>query len=97
MRHIFPRLCFVTVVFAGHLAAQGVTPDSYKQLQFRYIGPVGNRISAVAGVAGDPWVYYAGSASGGIFKTTDGGATWAPIFDGQPVSSIAYGPKTGSV
>jgi photosystem II stability/assembly factor-like uncharacterized protein len=88
MRHIFPRLCFVTVVFAGHLAAQGVTPDSYKQLQFRYIGPVGNRISAVAGVAGDPWVYYAGSASGGIFKTTDGGATWAPIFDGQPVSSI---------
>lgn len=68
--------------------AQTVSPDLYKQLKFRYIGPVGNRVAAVAGVPGNPWVYYAGSASGGIFKTTDGGGTWAPIFDDQPVSSI---------
>ncbi|MGE5243704.1 MAG: sialidase [Betaproteobacteria bacterium] len=69
---------------AGGRAAAG----PLAQLRFRYIGPVGNRMSAVAGVPGDPLVYYAGAASGGIFKTTDGGATWQPIFDGEPVASI---------
>ena len=37
---------------------------------------------------GDPNVYYAGAASGGIFKTTDNGAHWDPVFDREPVSSI---------
>src|SRR6266498_5242539 len=61
---------------------------TYAQLKYRYIGPVGNRVSAVAGVAGDPSVYYAGAASGGIWKTTDGGVHRQPIFDDQPVQSI---------
>ncbi len=73
----------------GFLASQLINPDLYKQVSFRYIGPVGNGISAVAGVAGQPLVHYAGSASGGIFKTTDGGVTWKPVFDDQPVSSIS--------
>ena len=42
----------------------------------------------MAGVPGDPNTYYAGAASGGICKTTDGGIHWEPIFDDQPVSSI---------
>jgi photosystem II stability/assembly factor-like uncharacterized protein len=67
---------------------QPVRPVDYEQLRFRHIGPVGNRIAAVAGVPGDPLTYYAGSASGGVFKTSDGGATWEAIFDDQPVSSI---------
>jgi photosystem II stability/assembly factor-like uncharacterized protein len=62
--------------------------DPFSAFKFRYIGPVGNRTIAVVGIAGDPNVYYVGAASGGIFKTTDGGASWAPIFDSQPVSSI---------
>jgi photosystem II stability/assembly factor-like uncharacterized protein len=62
--------------------------DTYSQIQFRYIGPVGNRTTAVAGVPGQPYVYYVGAASGGIFKSTDGGIHWDPIFDSQPVSSI---------
>ena len=65
-----------------------IAPDAYAQLKFRYIGPVGNRIIAIAGVPGDPNVYYAGAASGGIFKTIDNGAHWDPIFDGESVSSI---------
>jgi photosystem II stability/assembly factor-like uncharacterized protein len=76
------------------------SPESYRQLSFRYIGPVGNRVSAVAGVPGDPLVYYAGSASGGIFRTSDGGATWEPIFDDQPVSSVgalAVAPSDANV
>ena len=80
------------VLLGGFLGAQiwaqTINPESYRQLNFRYIGPVGNRVAAVAGVSGDPLVYYAGSASGGIFKTTDAGATWQAIFDNQPVSSI---------
>src|SRR5215510_1018846 len=63
-------------------------PDVYSQLQFRYIGPVGNRTTAVAGLPGNPYVYYVGAASGGVFKSTDGGIHWDPIFDDQLVSSI---------
>ncbi|MEO8448715.1 MAG: sialidase [Gemmatimonadota bacterium] len=60
----------------------------FNQLRYRYIGPTGNRVIAVAGVPGNPNIYYAGAASGGIFKTSDGGIHWTPIFDGQPVSSV---------
>jgi photosystem II stability/assembly factor-like uncharacterized protein len=76
---------------AAGLIAQGqprVAPDVYSQLHWRFVGPEGNRISAVAGVAGDPLVYYAGSASGGIAKTIDGGVHWQQVFDEQPVQSI---------
>jgi photosystem II stability/assembly factor-like uncharacterized protein len=63
-------------------------PSAYAALRYRHIGPEGNRVSAVTGVPGDPHTYYVGAASGGIWKTTDGGLTWAPIFDDQPVHSI---------
>src|SRR5438128_832144 len=56
---------------------------------FRFMGPsVGNRIASVAGVPGDPTVYYAGAASGGVWKSTDSGATFSPIFDNQSVAAI---------
>src|SRR5512143_2140119 len=62
--------------------------DSYRQLRWRFIGPEGNRFSAAAGIPGDPSTYCVGAASGGIYKTTDGGVHWRPIFDAQPVASI---------
>jgi len=68
--------------------AHELTDSTYAQLRYRYVGPVGNRVSAVAGVAGDASTYYVGAASGGIWKTTDGGVHWQPIFDDQPVQSI---------
>src|SRR5262245_56412603 len=75
------------VVFAqGQPGRPG--PEAISRLRWRYIGPEGNRISAVAGVPGDPLTYYAGSASGGVSKTTDGGVHWQSIFDDQPVQSI---------
>jgi len=82
-------LAAATFLPAGH-AQQGarVDPDVYRQLGWRFIGPEGNRFSAVAGVPGDPYVYYAGAASGGVYKTTDGGIHWTPVFDDQPVQSI---------
>ena len=71
-------------------AAGGVALDtaSVSRLKFRYAGPEGNRVTSISGVAGDPMVYYAGAASGGVWKTTDGGLHWKPIFDKEPVSSI---------
>ncbi len=57
-------------------------------LTYRYIGPVGNRVSAVTGVPGDANIYYIGAASGGVFRSVDAGTTWEPIFDDQPAAAI---------
>ena len=65
-----------------------IHPDVYGQLKYRYIGPEGNRATSVAGVPGKPNIWYVGAASGGIFKSTDGGIHWNPIFDSEPVASI---------
>ncbi len=65
-----------------------IDTSAYSRLRYRYVGPEGNRTSSVSGVPGDPSTYYAGAASGGLFKSTDGGVHWAPIFDAQPVSSV---------
>ena len=69
-------------------AQDAPAPSHYEALQWRHIGPEGNRFSAAAGVSGDPHTYYVGAASGGIYKTTDGGVHWDAIFDDQPVQSI---------
>ena len=69
--------------------AQGQTgSDAFRQLRYRYIGPVGNRVIAAVGIPGENNTYYVGSASGGIFKSTDGGIHWEPIFDQEDVSSV---------
>lgn len=68
--------------------APRVPAETWRQLPWRTIGPEGNRFSAAAGVPGDPSTYYVGAASGGVWKTTDGGVNWLPLFDDQPVQSI---------
>src|SRR5437660_1755925 len=79
---------FTFVVRTGR--AQQRTPAAEESvLRFRFMGPsVGNRIASVAGVPGDPNIYYVGAASGGVWKSTDGGATFAPIFDNQQVMAV---------
>jgi photosystem II stability/assembly factor-like uncharacterized protein len=82
-------------------AAAGEKPlDPYAGLAYRFIGPPGNRVSAVAGVPGDPNTCYAGAASGGVWKSTDGGIHWKPVFDEQPaqsIGSIAIAPSDPNV
>ena len=85
-----PALFLVLALLASSsaIAQQAPAPESYADLEWRYIGPEGNRFSAAAGIPGDPHTYYFGAASGGIYKTTDGGVNWDAIFDDQPVQSI---------
>jgi photosystem II stability/assembly factor-like uncharacterized protein len=69
--------------------AQTVPPELFNGLKWRLIGPFrGGRVVAVAGVPGDSTTFYFGSVGGGIWKTTDAGTVWTPIFDGQPIASI---------
>jgi len=64
-------------------------PEEFKSLKYRLVGPAGGgRVSRVAGVPGDPLVAYAATASGGVWKSEDGGIHWKSIFDDQPISSI---------
>jgi photosystem II stability/assembly factor-like uncharacterized protein len=68
----------------------GVVPALFKNLEWRNIGPANmmGRTTDIEGVPGNPNIVYVGTASGGIWKTTNGGITWKPIFDEQPVASI---------
>jgi len=106
-------LAFVALPFSTHAQTRkkqapvraAVTremPDTIAlaALHYRYIGPEGNRTDAVAGVKGDPNIYYAGAASGGLWKTIDAGAHWDPVFDSMPVASVgavAVAPSDANV
>jgi photosystem II stability/assembly factor-like uncharacterized protein len=65
-------------------------PDLLAGLRARSIGPavMSGRVTVIEGVAADPRTLYAGAASGGVWKSVNGGLTWEPVFDDQPVASI---------
>src|ERR1043165_589680 len=69
-----------------------VDPAFFNGLHYRLVGPSrGGRVTTVTGVPSQPKTFYMGVASGGLFKTTDGGATWVPITDGK----VPLGSKIG--
>jgi photosystem II stability/assembly factor-like uncharacterized protein len=98
----FKSLAFILLcALPGFAQRRGQPAARVDEFRFRFVGPlVGNRIASVAAVPGDINTYYAGAASGGIFKSVDGGFGWTPIFDDQPVAaigSLAVAPSNPSV
>jgi len=85
---VLPTVIGVLVVASAVIADDTSTP--FDHLEWRSIGPVNmsGRVADVEGVPGDPNILYVGSASGGVWKTVDGGLTFEPIFDDQPIASI---------
>ena len=89
------------------LAAQAVPPSAFAELRWRLVGPFrGGRTLSAVGVPGSPSVFYSGAVGGGVWKSTDSGTTWQPVFDGpaggnrQPIASIgaiAVAPSNPSV
>jgi len=71
---MFRFACIAILGSVISASAQQPNAEEEGSFRFRFVGPrVGNRIAAIAGVPGDPSTYYAGAASGGVWKSTDGG------------------------
>ena len=108
MRFRFPFAVICLLACVVSVAAQnGAQPKSpletaFSRLEWRSIGPaiMGGRIADVEGVPGDPNVVYVASASGGLWKTTNGGVRWTPIFERQgtiSIGDIALAPSNPDV
>ena len=81
-------LSSAVLCFAAVLSAE-TSPSLFDGLRWRMIGPFrGGRAITATGVPGDPNTFYFGAVGGGIWKTTNGGLVWTPIFDDQHVASI---------
>lgn len=87
--HLHHRILPLILLFAISALAQPLSPEFFKGLKWRLIGPFrGGRAVAVSGVPGNSTTFYFGAVDGGIWKTTDAGVVWTPVFDGQDIASI---------
>ena len=79
----------LVVMFPVGSRAQQVDPALFAGLHWRMIGPFrGGRTVAAVGVPGQPSLFYIGVNNGGVWRTTDYGRTWTPLFDDQPTGSV---------
>ena len=100
-RVVFSTFWVLFLTFSLGVMAEEETSDPLQNLRYRLIGPAaGGRVSRVTGVDGNPLIYYAATASGGVWKSENGGLQWDPIFDKQQISStgsIAVAPSDPNV
>ena len=96
------RASLLALLLTASAASAAVDPAKLGGLKARSIGPAGmsGRIAAVDAFRGDPRIVWVGAASGGVWKSTNGGLTFEPVFDAQPVHSVgalAIDPRTPDV
>jgi len=86
---VYVFIAIFILVFSQAILAKG-DPQLFAGLKARSIGPanMSGRIGAIDAVVSNPNIIYVGAATGGLWKSEDGGLTWMPVFDDQPVSSI---------
>src|SRR5690242_4886236 len=89
-RHMMRSLVAFVVLTAFAASTAAAAPLPTGNMHWRETGPAapGGRVTSVAGSAHDPNLYYIGSAGGGVWRTTDGGAAWEPVFDKEDVGAI---------
>jgi len=82
-------LVVLTLTLSATASAQPYDPSLFAEMRWRMIGPFrGGRTVAAVGIPSQPNVFYIGVNNGGVWKTTDAGRTWVPVFDDQPTGSI---------
>src|SRR5438094_4103024 len=82
-------LIIVSIIVTAQFAFAQYNPQSFSAMQWRLVGPHrAGRVTSVAGIPGQPAIYYFGTPGGGVWKTTNGGRVWKPIFDDAHVASI---------
>ena len=90
-RMILPgMILLVGPLWADHVFAADIDPALLAGIKARLIGPAGmsGRVAAIDVASNDPNTIYIGAATGGVWKSTNGGAHWTPIFDDQDVHAI---------
>jgi len=101
-RHILVYLLSLSTVLISTVTSAAVDPGLLQPLRWRLIGPFrGGRVTTVAGVPGQPSVYYQGATGGGVWKTEDAGHSWRNVSDGYfktgSVGAIAVAPSDPNV
>jgi photosystem II stability/assembly factor-like uncharacterized protein len=82
-------IILISAAATGFAQSPAENQNFFQGLEWRLIGPFrGGRVEAVTGIPNDAFTYYLGSVGGGVWKTTDAGLTWEPLWNKEPVSSI---------
>ena len=83
-------IAFLALSISFFNSAQTLDLSALKNLKIRNVGPanMSGRITAIDVLKGNPKILYVGAASGGVWKSENGGSAWQPIFDGQPTQNI---------